>query len=231
MFNRPTVNVNSTLTPLELRDFHENLKKIIWVLRIWSFVKHQVMKTFGTCFSIDKNGLAITCAHLLQNGHKHIISARRLDETHFLFEVEILDQKPKWDITLLEIKGFNNSSYGIFARDGSLNAGQRLIHIRHPGSLVGSFLDGMVAFQCVDDIVFPLDNQKRQTYLSTALQFTSRYRIMGHIFNSEVFQESRANVEREKTFEKNLHPLVPLIQIFGLNSSEGCSGGPIFYTK
>ncbi|XP_043812056.1 uncharacterized protein LOC110613158 [Manihot esculenta] len=168
----------------------------------------------------------MTSAHILPKGCS--IFARRQDENDFPYEVDILHHKLNWDIALLHIKGVHDSCYGRLARDRSLNVAQMLLYI-HPYSFVGSFLVGKVAFQCVDDVVLPTGTQTCQTYLSTALQSIPRYRIIGDVWNSHVFENFETNVKW--TFEKSLHPLVPLIQIYGFVFGESSSGGPVFNTE
>ncbi|XP_015576305.2 probable periplasmic serine endoprotease DegP-like isoform X1 [Ricinus communis] len=229
VFDRPQVTVDSTLTSLELQACHNEMKSIIWVLRIRSIFKHEDLMSFGTGFSIDSNGLIMTSSHILQNGSIISIHARRLNENDFPFECEIVSKKPKWDLALLQVKGVSDCSFGRFAADGSIFAGQNLLHVGHPANFVGSFLIGKAAFQCVNDVVLPTGTQICQNYQSTALHNTPRYRVMGDIWNIDDFKKHPSNVSF--SFEKSLHPLIPVIQICGLVCGEGCSGGPVFNSK
>eukprot|EP00257_Ricinus_communis_P006392 XP_002521650.2 uncharacterized protein LOC8268703 isoform X2 [Ricinus communis] len=153
VFDRPQVTVDSTLTSLELQACHNEMKSIIWVLRIRSIFKHEDLMSFGTGFSIDSNGIIMTSSHILQNGSIISIHARRLNENDFPFECEIVSKKPKWDLALLQVKGVSDCSFGRFAADGSIFAGQNLLHVGHPANFVGSFLIGGPVFNSKGEIV------------------------------------------------------------------------------
>ncbi|KAF5751204.1 hypothetical protein HS088_TW02G00214 [Tripterygium wilfordii] len=70
---------------------------------------------------------------------------------------------------------------------------------------------GHVSYRCVEDVFIPTDHQTCSQYDSTALTRTLNYRVMGDIWNVNVFRRLlAAQVKLEHA--KNLHPLVPVIQ-------------------
>ncbi|XP_009608604.1 uncharacterized protein [Nicotiana tomentosiformis] len=86
---------------------------------------------------------------------------------------------------------------------------------------------GKVAFGCVDDIEIPIGSVTCRTYTSTAMETPPKFRIMGDVWNVHVLGNSSVG----KSFEKNLHPCTPIIQMYGLICGEGSSGGPVFNVK
>ncbi|XP_050237531.1 uncharacterized protein LOC126687159 [Mercurialis annua] len=228
MSTKPQLTADSVLSPQELRALNTELKSIVWVLRVYCpNNNNQIVESFSTAFSIDRNGLIMTSAHTFVK-RPYIITARRLHDVSFLHKVEEVHIKHTWDIAVLRVKNVSDCNFGRLAVDRSLFVGQKLLHIGHPGNLVGSLFVGTVAFPCMDDVDVPQDNQICSNYICTALDITPRYRIMGHIWNVDAWIKAKQN---EYEFERQLHPQTPIIQIYGLGSREGCSGGPVFNIK
>ncbi|XP_050237533.1 uncharacterized protein LOC126687162 [Mercurialis annua] len=220
------MDADYVLSPPELTALNTELKSIVWVLKLSlpSDYEIRTVNTFATAFSIDENGLIMTSAHLFRK-HAYQISARKLNDDKFLHEAEVVEIKSKWDIALLRVKNVSDCSFGRLATDSSLLVGQNVLHIGHSGNFVGSFLVGKVVFPCVR---VPLDNQICRNYICTALDITPRYRIMGHIWNTDVLMKVD---QHNYAFEGQLHPQIPVIQIRGLGFTNSCSGGPVFNTK
>ncbi|KAH0718290.1 hypothetical protein KY285_014321 [Solanum tuberosum] len=125
--------------------------------------------------------------------------------------------------TAFSVIDMNDCQYVGLNNSDSLSVGQTLLHIGHPNNFVGSFLTGKIAFECEGNIEIPTTNLTCKSYTPTALETTPEYRIMGDIWNRHVFVDPRSF-----TYEKNLHPFVPVIQMYGFVCGEGCSGGPVF---
>lgn len=69
---------------------------------------------------------------------------------------------------------------------------------------------------------------KCETYNSDAWECAPNSRILGHIWNKQFFKQSEKKSKSESfEFEKQLHPLVPLIHCNGFSTQYGCWGAPI----
>ncbi|XP_059294634.1 uncharacterized protein LOC132047633 [Lycium ferocissimum] len=213
------VSDDCTLTILELRESYNNWKSVVWVVRILHEAQGDILLTTGTAFCVSSDGLILTSAHLFPKT-SYVLDVRRLDEANFR-RANVVFEKPKWDVILLQVLDVNGCQYATLTNDGSLSVGQSLLHIGNPYQFVGSFLMGKVAFECIDHVEVPIFGATCKTYVSTALSTTPGHRIMGHVWNKDIFRHSSFG-----TYAKNLHPLVPIIQMYSLICGEGCSGGP-----
>lgn len=180
-------------------------------------------KTGATGFSVHNDGLVMTCAHTFKGVNLTEINVRRLDEENFK-TAKLKDMRLKWDLALLKVDEVIDCSVGEFA-DGSIWEGQPLLHIGNPCNFGGSYLIGRACFPCVADVSPPRGNETCGRFDSTAMIKTPRYRVMGHVWNSEYFSSHEHSTF---PFEKSLTPSVPIIQCNGINARPGCSGGPVF---
>lgn len=213
--------MDTTLSVLEMQQLYNRSKPVIWVVRIKHMVEEELVETFGTAFSVSRDGLLLTTAHFFPKT-LYGLDVRRLDEPNFQ-SANVVYEKPKWDVLLLQVIDMNDCQYVGLNNSDSLSVGQTLLHIGHPNNFVGSFLTGKIAFECKGNIEIPTTNLTCKSYTPTALETTPEYRIMGDIWNRHVFVDPRSF-----TYEKNLHPFVPVIQMYGFICGEGCSGGPVF---
>ncbi|OIT06041.1 PREDICTED: uncharacterized protein LOC109207750 [Nicotiana attenuata] len=216
---------DSGLTERELQEFYNRRKSIIWVIRLKYKVRGVESVTFGTGFSVSSDGLIFTSAHFFPKT-SYTIDVRRLEEVGS-HSANVVYEKPKWDITLLQVIDVNDCQYATLTDNDSLSVAQTLLHIGNPDNFVGSFLVGKVAFGCVDDIEIPIGSVTCRTYAPTAMETPPKFRIMGDVWNEHVLGNSSVG----KSFEKNLHPCTPIIQMYGLICGEGSSGGPVFNVK
>ncbi|KAF3667271.1 hypothetical protein FXO38_08693 [Capsicum annuum] len=225
-------------------DFDElyyQCRKIIWLMRIRC---HDDTQVDITGFTLGKEGYIITTQHSLPKNIKEI-EARPLHEDGFNYLVEVVLQKPSWNVVWLkimeikdndtEIKNLNDISVGQLASDSSLSLGEVLLHIigadGHKkfadGSdawYVGSFSVGRVSFPCLDKVDLPKDNVCCKDYVFDYSSRMPRYRILGHLCNSQ----THSNYD----FGELVHPQLPLIQISDLNDcSYRTSGSPVFNDK
>lgn len=207
-----------------MQQLYNRFKPVLWVVRIKYIAEERHMETFGTAFSVSSNGLLLTTAHFFPKNF-YELDVRRLDEPNFQ-SATVAYEKPKWDVLLLQVIDMNDCPYVGLNNNDSLSVGQTLLHIGHPNNFVGSFLTGKIAFECKGNIEIPMTNLTCKSYTPSALETTPEYRIMGDIWNMHVFVDPRSF-----TYEKNLHPFVPVIQMCGFICGEGCSGGPVFNVR
>ncbi|CAH9125431.1 unnamed protein product [Cuscuta epithymum] len=100
-----------------------------------------------------------------------------------------------------------------------------LFHMGNPQNFVGTFATGHCLFPC-KNVVVPSVRLTCAEYESQALARTPEYRIMGDIWNMESFPSGK-----KFAYEKELNPLIPIIQMSGLVGGGGSSGGPVFNTN
>lgn len=187
----------------------ENLKPIIWVIKVSGMVKSKRKKLFGTGFSMCKDGLVLTCAHVVNGMTGTKIKARLLNENKFeTAEVQYI--RLKWDLALLKVNKVSDCTVGEFVSDGSIWEGQPLLHIGHPYDLVGSYLIGRACFPCVEDVIPPRNSETCGSYDSKVGKQTPEYRVMGHMWNTAYFSK---NEGLSFPFEKSLVPSLPIVQM------------------
>ncbi|XP_015064958.1 uncharacterized protein LOC107010226 isoform X2 [Solanum pennellii] len=216
--------MDTTLSVVEMQQLYNRFKPVLWVVRIKYIAENRHMETFGTAFSVSSDGLLLTTSHFFPKTF-YELDVRRLDEPNFQ-SATVAYEKPKWDVLLLQLIDMNDCPYVGLNNNDSLSVGQILLHIGHPYNFVGSFLTGKIAFECKGNIEIPRTNLTCKSYTPSALETTPEYRIMGDIWNRHVFVDPRSF-----TYEKNLHPFVPVIQMCGFICGEGCSGGPVFNVR
>ncbi|KAK9733402.1 hypothetical protein RND81_04G066000 [Saponaria officinalis] len=197
-----------------------------------------------TGFSVEK-GLIMTCAHGLVDMVQNLqIRARRLSEGDgelgFQYKVELgdrfrkvvlVDMAPERDLALLKLVEFDKTLAVAEFGDGELQVGQKVVHVGNSERVFhASYLTGNVAFRCTNDVILPTDDKKCCDYDITASDKTLGYRIFGHIYNRRYDWEAKAK-DDDDDLTKNMHPLVPIIQINRMQGGRGCSGGPLCDTQ
>lgn len=203
----------------------QEAKSCVFVLKIFGCSENNTLMTYASGFSIGVDGFLLTCGHTFYKLSSVVIGVRSLDEDRFSHEAELVHLMPSWDLALLKVNNIESCGSIALAPDGSLREGETLYHIGHPHSFVGSCLIGNAAYSCSESAIIPKDSRTCEEFVCDPLSSTSEYRIMGHVFNRDVFAKPGRQVDE---YEKELHPLVPIIQFSGLCCEDGCSGGPVF---
>lgn len=229
---QPLVQMQSTSMPKgsptipESSDLLNLAKASVFVLKIsGQFKKRKEKVIYASGFSIGVNGVLMTCASVLTNVSSLKIQVRSLNQEGFNETANVVHLSPEWDLALLKVGTINSSASMALAIDGSIFEGETLFHIGHPHNFVGSFLTGRAAYPCFENVILPNDSSTCEEYTCDPLSLTPRYRIMGHIWNDDVFGKLD---DEEFEFERNLHPRIPIIQCAGMSCEDGCLGGPVF---
>lgn len=132
--------MDTTLSVLEMQQLYNRSKPVVWVVRIKHMVEEELVETFGTAFSVSRDGLLLTTAHFFPKT-LYGLDVRRLDEPNFQ-SANVVYEKPKWEVLLLQAIDMNDCQYVGLNNSDSLSVGQTLLHIGHPNNFVGSFLTG-----------------------------------------------------------------------------------------
>lgn len=205
---------------------NENLKPLVWCIKEVTDISGEdcIYRTtnLGTGFSVSENGLLMTCAHVVQNAtHSTEIQVHTIDNS-FQGVARVVHKRPRSDLALLEVSGIKDCGSVKFSSDRSLCVGQPLLTIGNPPNLVGTFLVGNVCYGCKN--VKKGIKENKQTCASYVKEPTRNNRVLGDVWNAEIFRTSRGQYE----FEQSLNPSVPIIQCHGFNVDSGNSGGPVF---
>lgn len=205
---------------------NENLKPLVWCIEKITDVSEEdyicTMTSLGTGFSVSKNGLVMTCAHVVKNANPSTeIKVHTLDNS-LQGTAKIAYLRKGSDLALLDVSGIRDCGAVKFSRDRSLSVGQPLVTIGNPPNLVGTFLVGHVCYGCKNVKKSIKDNKATCATYETKSQ--QKNRVLGDVWNVEVFRKSRHPYE----FERSLNPSVPIIQCHGFNTDNGNSGGPVF---
>lgn len=132
---------------------HENLKKVVWSIKIVYKVKEGVNKQPVVCargfgFSVTPSGYIMTCARIFINfdSNEMEIMARTLDQDTFK-KAKLKLRRSQWNLALLKTKvdKFNGCEYASFSEDGTLRAGQSILTIGRTSHFMGSCRYGNVA--------------------------------------------------------------------------------------
>lgn len=229
---------------------HENLKKVVWSIKIVDKVKEgvkeQAVHARGCGFLITPNGYIMTCASIFMNldWNTMEIWARRLDQKTFK-KVKPKLRRSQWDLALLKIKvdKFSDQEYGSFSEDGLPRAGQPILTIGRTSHFVGSIRYGNVGVRCtqVTRLSRLNSNRKCEDHIYHAYFYnrshSSNNLNMGCFWNIYFFSrvdsldpepENPEPTEPELyQFEKQLHPYVPVIHCNGFSTNhDHCFGSP-----
>jgi len=96
-------------------------------------------KSIGTGFFISPNGYAITCRHVIEEGHDHIAVLNDSKE----FSIGIISSSERHDIALIMVMTPQPTDYLSIRKDGSLVPGERVFAIGSSVGLHSTVTDGV----------------------------------------------------------------------------------------
>lgn len=204
------------------RKLFEEVKGVVWYIELTIVKEGNPVLHQGSGFSVTKDGCIMTCDHLFPT-HGPILNVEARNYCESIFRsVEVVRRYSKLDVAILQVKEPISCNYGQFSSNGSLYPGQPLASLGYPHRHPGTFVVGRASHHCVDVDMesLPKDDDKTcANYESSAVSRPQPYWKIG---------DSLDYTDLGNDFNKELHPLTPIIISSGLASYSGHSGSPVF---
>ncbi|XP_074316668.1 uncharacterized protein LOC141652947 [Silene latifolia] len=213
-----------------LENFYNSLKPYIWKLYVEEAINPDRNANM-TAFAVGP-GLLMTCAHGGWLDYDQLQITAKCLTGDGIFKGRVVSAKLECDLVLVKIegKGAKEIEVGMFG-SGKLEVGETIMVFGHPWHFFASGMIGHTVYPCVEDPEFDLnDDLTCETYFNDTLPDADRYRIMGNLWNVDIFNWARSdkNDKRKLTFEQNLLAFCPIIHAAGMICGPGSSGAPVF---
>lgn len=203
------------------------LEKITWIIE---FVKGEEVVARHVGFAVSDN-LIMTSAGYFSllidywKKKKQTIQARARVPNNGWVPLKQVLVKRSWDIIIFQFRSDMKCEVGKFVSNGTLSEKQILLHMG-----LNSYHITRPCSRCLEDVNLPSwdDEVTCNKYKPLTSETIPVYPIMGHVFNEEGYKKYMETHPNDFDYiVKYLHPLVPIIQLYGFDSHLEHVGGPI----